>query len=142
MLIFGEKKFIAATFSSESELERVVQENAEYIFGPDAFYLPKSLLRTLDGSGTIPDGFVVDLASRSWYIIEAELASHSVWNHIAPQIAKQIIAASQAASRRMLTEMVINRVKDSAAFRAHFEDFGISDIDIRQVLSEIFETRR
>jgi len=64
MIIFGKSKFISAPFSSEAELERVVQANAEYIFGPDSIYLPKSLIRTLEGTGTIPDGFVVDLATR------------------------------------------------------------------------------
>ena len=139
MIIAGSKKYISAPFNSEQELERVVQDNAEYIFGPDSIYLPKSLIRTSEGFGTIPDGFVVDLATRSWFIVEAELAAHSVWNHIAPQVAKQIIAASQPSSRRMLTEMVINRVKESVAFRDRFEELGVSEIDIRRVVSEIFE---
>jgi hypothetical protein len=117
----------------------VVQSNAENIFGPDSIYLPKSLIRTSDGAGTIPDGFVVDIAARRWFIIEAELASHSVWSHIAPQVAKQIIAASQPASRRALTELVVNRVKENPVFRERFEDFGVSAIDIRQFLADIFE---
>ena len=140
MLIAGSKKYIATAFVNEAELEVVVQANAEYIFGPDSIYLPKSMIRTSEGFGTIPDGFVVDLATRTWFIVEAELAIHSVWNHIAPQVAKQIIAASQPASRRILTELVINRVKESAAFRGRFEELGVSEIDIRRVLSEIFET--
>src|ERR1017187_2732293 len=139
MIIAGSKKFIAAAFASEAELELVVQANAEYIFGPDSIYLPKSLIHTSDRMGTIPDGFVVDLGSRSWFIIEAELAAHSVWNHIAPQIAKQVIAASQPASRRMLIELVINRVKENADLRERFDELSIKEIDIRRVLSEIFE---
>lgn len=63
MIIAGTKKFISVAFSSEQELEEIVQANAEYIFGPDSLYLPKSLIGTSDGFGTIPDGFVVDLAS-------------------------------------------------------------------------------
>jgi Restriction Enzyme Adenine Methylase Associated len=139
VIIAGARKYIETAFSSEQELERVVQENAEYIFGPDCLYLPKSLIRTPDGSGTIPDGFVVDLASRSWFIVEAELAAHNVWNHIAPQVAKQIIASSQPANRRMLTELVVGRVKESVAYINRFEELGVSEIDIRRVLSEIFE---
>jgi hypothetical protein len=65
MIIAGTKKFIAAAFSSEEELERVVPANAEYIFGTDSLYLPKSMICTSDGFGTIPDGFVVDLVSRN-----------------------------------------------------------------------------
>ena len=33
MIIAGSKKFIAATFASEEELELIVQANSEYIFG-------------------------------------------------------------------------------------------------------------
>lgn len=139
MIIQGKTKFIAAQFSSEQELEAVVQNNAELIFGPDSIYLAKSVIRTPEGAGTIPDGFVVDIAARRWFIIEAELASHSVWSHIAPQVAKQIISASQPANRQALTELVINKVKENAAFRGKFEDFGIGEIDIRQFLARIFE---
>jgi hypothetical protein len=130
---------ISAPFASEQELELIVQANAEYIFGPDSLYLPKSPIKTYDDFGTIPDGFVIDLASKTWFIVEAELSIHSVWNHIAPQIAKQIIAASQPASRRMLTEMVINRVKEISGFRERFEELGVIEIDICRVVSEIFD---
>ena len=58
MIIVNNRKFIAASFANEDEIERVVLENAEYIFGPDSIMLPKSLIRSADGSGTIPDGYV------------------------------------------------------------------------------------
>ncbi len=139
MLIAGNKRYINANFNSEAELEAVVQDNAEYIFGPEAFYLAKSLIRTPEGFGTIPDGFVIDLGTRTWYIIEAELAVHSVWSHIAPQVAKQIIAATQPATRRMLTELVIGRIKEDPALKRYFEDAGVHDLDIHRVLSNIFD---
>jgi hypothetical protein len=139
MIIYGKTKFISAPFSSEQELESVVQANAELIFGPDSIYLPKSLIRTPDGFGTIPDGFVIDIAARRWFIVEAELAAHSVWNHIAPQVAKQIIAASQPTSRRALTDIVVDRVKESPSFREKFADFNIYEIDIRRFLGDIFD---
>jgi hypothetical protein len=139
MIIYDNTNFISAPFTSEGELENVVQANAEFIFGPDSIYLPKSLIRTSDGVGTIPDGYVIDLASRRWFLVEAELAAHSVWNHIAPQVAKQIIAASQPASRRALAEAAVNQVKENSSLREKFEEYGIREIDIRQVLAEIFE---
>ncbi len=139
MIIQGKTRFISTAFTSEQELETVVQSNSELIFGPDSIYLPKSLIRTPDGSGTIPDGWVIDIAARRWFIIEAELGAHSVWSHIAPQVAKQIIAASQPANRRALTELVINKVKENASFREKCDDFEVSEIDIRQFLADIFE---
>jgi len=92
MLILGNQQFIEAPFVNEAELEKVVVDNAELIFGSLSIYLDKALFHTPGGTGTIPDGFVVDLESKKWYIVEAELGHDSVWNHIAPQIAKQIIA--------------------------------------------------
>lgn len=68
-----------------------------------------------------------------------ELAAHSVWNHIAPQVAKQIIASSQPATRRRLTELVVARVKEDRALREKFDDSGVGEIDIRQFLADIFE---
>lgn len=141
MIIYGKSRFIAAPFNSESELEMAVQANAQYIFGPDSLYLPKSLIQTPDGFGTIPDGFVVDFASRTWIIVEAELGVHSVWSHIAPQVAKQMIAASQSTARQMLTELVINRIKVDADLRKRFEEQKIDPLDVRRVLSEIFGQR-
>ena len=63
MLIQNGKKFIQAAFENEDELEKVVLENYENIFGPSSIYLPKTLIKTSEGIGTVTDGFVIDLAS-------------------------------------------------------------------------------
>jgi len=139
VIIHGGKKYIHTDFSSEAELEQVVVDSSELIFGPDSIFLPKKLIHSGEGIGTVPDGFALDLQERRWYVVEAELASHSVWSHIAPQVAKQIIAASQPATRRVLTEVVVQQLKDDTAIRARFADHDIEEIDIRRVLSEIFE---
>ena len=49
MIIVADKKFVAASFDNEEEIERVVLENAEYIFGADSIMLPKSLISSADG---------------------------------------------------------------------------------------------
>ncbi|MBA4186936.1 MAG: hypothetical protein C0467_02855 [Planctomycetaceae bacterium] len=139
MLILDDRKFIEAAFNSEDELERVVIANSEYLFGPSSLYFPKTLIKTKDGFGTIPDGFVVDLAARRWFIVEAELAKHSVWSHIAPQVAKQIIAAMNPASRQLLTDLIVEKVREDASAMEKFADEEIEVIDIRRVLGEILE---
>ena len=63
MIIHSDKKFIEAEFDNEQEIENVVIENAEYFFGASSIFLPKKLIRTRDGFGTIPDGFAIDLTS-------------------------------------------------------------------------------
>jgi hypothetical protein len=139
MLILGERKFIEAAFDSEDELERVVVANSEYLFGPSSLYFPKALIRTKDGFGTIPDGFVIDLAARRWFVVEAELAKHSVWSHIAPQVAKQIIAAMNPASRQLLVDLIVEKVREDPSAMEKFTDEGIEVIDIRRVLGGILE---
>src|SRR5438445_2921353 len=141
MLVFGERRFIGAPFESEGELEQVVVANSEALFGPSSLYLPKALIRTKDGFGTIPDGFAIDLAARRWFVVEVELSTHSVWNHIAPQVAKQIIAAMTPASRQLLIDLVVEKVQTEVAWLDKFADEEIEIINIRQVLGEILATR-
>ena len=141
MLIIEDHKFVLVKFDSEDELERVVINNAEYIFGPSSIYFPKSLIRTTDGTGTIPDGYVIDLDRRRWYIVEAEISQHSVWNHIAPQVAKQIIAANNPATKQQLIEIAIDHVRDDENLQDKFAEQDIEPIDYRRVLGEILSTK-
>lgn len=141
MLIIDDRKFVLTKFASEDELERVVIANAEYIFGPSSIYFPKSLIRTTDGAGTIPDGYVIDLDGRRWYIVEVELSQHSVWNHIAPQIAKQIIAANNPVTKQRLIEIAIDHVRDDENLQDKFAEQNIEPIDFRRVLAEILATK-
>lgn len=141
MLILNNRKFIQAPFNSENELESVVVEHAEYIFGPSSIYFPKKLIKTGDGSGTIPDGFAIDPSTRQWFVVEAELARHGVWTHIAPQVAKQVIAASQPISKQLLIELAVEKMREEESLKEKFTDLGIDVIDIRRVLAEILENK-
>ena len=141
MLISSNARFVQAPFESEAELENVVVQNYEYIFGPSSIYLPKGKISTPDGAATIPDGFAFDVANKQWFIVEAELAKHSVWTHIAPQVAKQITAALKPESKRYLIERIIALFRDDEAIRRKFEEEDIEQIDIRKVLDEILATQ-
>lgn len=139
MIILNDKKLIEAKFDNEQELEDVVLANSEYFFGPSSILIPKKLIKTKDDFGTIPDGFAVDLASRSWYIVETELIHHNVWGHIAPQVAKQMIATIRPETRQLLTEILVQIVTENETVKEKFKDERIKEIDIRKVLFEIFE---
>lgn len=142
MLISNEKKYIKIPFRDEDELEQVVIDNYEYIFGPDSIYLPKKfLLKTSDGAGTIPDGFAIDLASKSWYLVEAELAKHDLWTHIVKQVSQQIIAVQQPLSKKNLIEHFITQIDKDENTRYKFLDYNIKDIEISRVLTDILETK-
>lgn len=137
MLIIGERKFIKTPFNNEQELEQVVVDNYEYIFGPTSIYLPKALIKTGDGTGTIPDGFAIDLSAKKWYIVEAELLHHNVWGHIAPQISKQVIASLQPLSKRTIEDLAVDQYQNNDTTKEKFAEQKIKEIDVRKILSEI-----
>ncbi len=137
MIILQDRKFIKTPFDSEMELEQVVVDNYEYIFGPTSIYLPKALIKTGDGTGTIPDGFAIDLASRKWYLVEAELLHHNVWGHIAPQISKQVIAALQPISKKTIEDLAVDLYQSDETTREKFAEQKIKEIDVRKMLGEI-----
>lgn len=137
MIIQGDKKFIEAEFENEQEIEDVIIDNSEYFFGSSSIFLPKKLIKTREGFGTIPDGFAIDLASRTWYVVEVELGHHSVWSHIAPQVAKQMIAVASPETRQIIEEIVIQMFTESEDVKEKFKEEKIKEIDIRKVIGEI-----
>ena len=139
MIILQDKKLIETNFTNEQEIEDLTIANSEHFFGPSSVFIPKAKIKTTDGAGTIPDGFAIDLASRTWFIVEAELGHHSVWTHIAPQVTKQLLAAGRAETRQLLTEILVQMVTNDPQVEEKFEEEGIKQIDIRKVLGEIFE---
>lgn len=140
MLIFKDTKFIKSPFNDEAELEQVIIDNYEYLFGPTSFYLPKKKIRTADGIGTIPDGFAIDIGQRKWYLVEAELMHHSVWNHIAPQVTKQLLASQQQITKRTLIDLSVKQYQEDNYTREKFDDLNIPAINVRQVVGDILET--
>jgi len=140
MLIFKETKFIKSPFDNEAELEQVIIDNYEYLFGPTSFYLPKAKIKTADGVGTIPDGFAIDIGLKKWYLVEAELMHHSVWNHIAPQVTKQILASQQQMAKRLIVDLAVEQYQANPYTKEKFEDLNIAAINVRQVVGDILET--
>lgn len=139
MIILEDRKLIEAKFADEQEVEDLIIANSEHFFGPSSIFVSKKKIITKDGFGTIPDGFAVDLSTRIWYIVEAELSHHNVWTHIAPQVTKQLLAAGRPETRQLLTEILVEMVTEDTSTKEKFDDESIKEIDIRKVLGEIFE---
>jgi len=77
---------------AEEELEQMVKEHAQEIFGEQSIYLDlKQKLRSRSGIGSIPDGYVIIFGdSPQWHIVEVELSSHPLHEHIVSQVSKFI----------------------------------------------------
>lgn len=140
MLIHKDSRYIKSPFANEGELEKVIIDNYEYLFGPNSFYLPKTLIKTADGVGTIPDGFAIDIEQRKWYLVEAELIHHSVWNHIAPQVTKQLLASQQLITKKNLEDVAVRLYQTDDYIKEKFAELDIDAINVRKIVGDILET--
>jgi len=93
------KTYSRVSFSSEEEIEKVILDNTKLLFGDFSCLLPKAKLETLGGIGTIPDGILINFQPKEWFIIEVERGIHRTWDHIAPQVSRQITAIVNEATK-------------------------------------------
>ncbi len=63
MIVHDSDKYFRAPFTNECEIEKVVKDYAEYLFGSSILFLPKPKINTLGGISTIPDGLIIDVES-------------------------------------------------------------------------------
>jgi len=48
----------------------------------------KHVLKTASGIGSIPDAYVINLSKSELYVVENELASHPVYDHVMKHLTK------------------------------------------------------
>lgn len=102
MLLIDGVKYELWTPSTEDEFEQVVKEHAEDIFGGKSIYIDrKQKLKSLSGIGSIPDGYAVIFGdSPHWHIVEVELSSHPLHEHIVSQVSRFINGIRNPSTQR------------------------------------------
>jgi len=93
------KEFHLVGFNTEAELEKVVVNNYEKIFGQNTYYfdLKKGIRHKKGDLLTIPDGYLLKLGNHpSMTVIENELSTHDEIRHITVQLAKFHSAITEA----------------------------------------------
>lgn len=90
MLWNKQEKYYAFPYDKESQLEEVVNEVKDALFGSNRIYLDDKKKIGKQGSITnLPDGYLIDLTNRQEpkiFVVENDLASHQHLKHIAVQI--------------------------------------------------------
>jgi len=96
---------------SEGEFERMVEEHAKDIFGEESIYLEKHRLRTKSVIGSIPDGYVIIVGDQpQWHIVEVELSTHPLYEHIVPQISKFINGIKNPSTQRDIVDTLYREI--------------------------------
>jgi hypothetical protein len=139
MLINDSQQFIRTHFDSEAEIENVVQKYAERLFGSSIIYLPQTKISTLGGKNTVPDAIVIDVEANEWYVVEAERAAHGTWEHIAPQVSRQLAAVGSNKTRDLILQIALNLIAQRAALHSLFQDLGIGELEIHGRVHSILQ---
>ena len=108
MLLIDGVRYGLRTPASEAELEQAVVEHAQDIFGQDSIYFDrKQRLKSVSGIGSIPDGYVIILGDKpEWHIVEVELSSHPLHEHIVPQVSRFITGISNPNVQRGIVNAI------------------------------------
>lgn len=114
-------KYLPYKYKDENELERMVVEHSEVMFGVDSIFFPKQKIKALSGIVTIPDGFILLMNDEKWYILEVELASHPLYEHIVVQVSKFNTAIKNSKTRKKLVDVFYDEVRDNIQIKYKFE---------------------
>ena len=140
-IILDSKVFVKSDFRDEQELENVVKSHYEVIFNKDVVYIPQKFIQTSGGFGTVPEAIVIDFSTESWYIVEAELAKHGLWGHIAPQVHKQIVAAENPDVKQEIKKVALRKLEEKESLKKKLIERGIPEIRIHEVIEKILESK-
>lgn len=112
MLLIDGVKYHEWTPTNEKEFERIVSEHASEIFGENSIYIDRKLkLQSLSGIGSIPDGYVITFkGAPQWHIIEVELSSHDLYNHIVPQVGRFISGINNLSTQKIVAEAIYHAI--------------------------------
>jgi hypothetical protein len=107
----------------EKEFHPMIKEHSKEIFGEDSFYFDiKHTLRSKSGIGSIPDAYVITLSKPyQWYIVENELASHRVYEHVVPQVSKFISGIDNLSTQREIREVLYEEITQDKVKKAYVE---------------------
>jgi len=140
MILFKDGvKYIKYQYKNELEIEDMIFEHHEYIFGKDSLLLAKRKIKTNSGISAIPDAFVLSLDDKKWYLVEVELRNHPLYEHIVPQISKFNTAIKNSDSQKKLIKMIYEEIKDDPQKNLIFQLKQIKEV--YKYVAEILESK-
>lgn len=140
MLLIDGVRYEEWTDLKETEdLEPMIQKHAKYIFGENALYIDrKQKLRSLAGTGSIPDAYVISLGGDSphWHIVEIELSYKDPSRHLVTQINDFINGMKN--SRNVIVSAINQWIKSDNIRALEFKRRSQCE-DIHEFLSDLIK---
>jgi hypothetical protein len=114
------ERYVLTIPQDEVALEGDVLEHVVDIFGDDSIAFGKKHLSSASGVVSIPDGYVVRFGRHpQWYVLEVELASHSLYEHVVPQLTKFISGIKNPSTVKQLTDFIDHQIESDSALEAN-----------------------
>jgi hypothetical protein len=138
MLLIDGVKYELWTPKTEDEFEQVVKEHTQEIFSEQSIYLDrKQKLKSLSGIGSIPDGYVIVFGEMPyWHIVEVELSSHPLDQHIVSQVSRFITGIRNPSTQREIAGAIYGEITRDAFLKTRVEQ-SIQSNEIYKFLADL-----
>jgi hypothetical protein len=142
MLLIDGVKYELWTPPTEDDFEQVVKEHTKEIFGEQSIYLDiKQKLKSSSGIGSIPDGYAILLGNMpQWHIIEVELSSHPLHEHIVSQVARFINGISNLGRRTEIVNAIYSEVNGNDFLKLKVKQ-AIGQVEVYKFLYDLISTQ-
>jgi len=138
MLLIDGVKYELWTPTNEDEFEQIVKEHGQEIFGQQSIYLDrKQKLKSLSGIGSIPDGYVIVFGETPyWHIVEVELSSHPLDQHIVSQVSRFITGIRNPSTQREIAGAIYGEITRDAFLKPLVEQ-ALQSNEIYKFLADL-----
>lgn len=122
----------------EKEFHPLVKACSKEIFGEDSIYFDvKRILKTASGIGSIPDAYVITLSQpHRLYVVENELATHPIYDHVVRQLTKFINGIANQNARSQIIDMLYDQIDRDNNLREQIQK-TVGSTDIYRFLSKL-----
>ncbi|MBA7634732.1 hypothetical protein ES703_42322 [subsurface metagenome] len=115
-ILIGIRSFRQKDFENERELGDTANSLSDFIYGKDSIYFHwEKRVRPSPRKYNVTDGLLLDLNSKpySFWIVEYELASHSISSHVQPQVINFMRALRNPETLREIQLDLYNEIRNN-----------------------------
>lgn len=137
LLIDGVKYDLWTPKDEEKEFHPMVRAHHKEIFGEDTLYFDvKHVLKSPSKIGSIPDAYVISFGRGEWYVVENELSSHPIFDHIVNQLTRFLNGIKNQEARSQILDALYEDIDNDVLLRATVQK-QIDTHDIHHALSKL-----
>lgn len=144
MILFQNgKRYTETKYTLENDFEQEIIKSHKLFFGENTIFIDaKKKIGSNSLGNTIPDGFLFDMSdpeNREFYLVEVELASHSFYEHIFPQITKFFAFFKSGKRQKELTEKLFSVINTDLDLKKQFKKY-LGEKEIFKFLNDVIDS--